>query len=717
MRKVNVFCHSESKRVKLFTLLCGIIMMSNGLLAQTQNVSTDTTQYARPIALDTETQVITVYTFEDNQKWIVESKKQQPKDKIAKDTTYYLLVKGMWMQTTQKDKGDLLYDCDTLPLDNIVIGTSRVANINDRKVIKKDIHPSLNVRIVHQRVKHKYNESITSQPEFELYKDSIVSVSDTTFFVFNDGNSKAFQIVIDTLLLQDDSFYSENQIGISDSLSKLLRLPIIDSTQLEPKRFPLRSRIQVIPEGYILTSFIHEIDLEINEVYDITEKPFIPKSEDPLIPIWCWIVIGVIIALIVLFFVFRKKFKSIQKGNLKEKSHSFDEPTKTNQENEIKELRKEINRLTGLKEKLSKEIESWKQQTEYDSPSKAKAGISKLKSDLTIVTKEKANLEREKKDLKQIVDLIKQDPESFLDNNDYNKLSQLIKNAQLYHTIRKTLNENPMELDPTSASGQLVAKGKRFEEYLKTPKNILHDKEHSDSDLATQVKKGYFMDDAKNDVKLIRTDEYGWFRDTELLEFINYIVDPDKILKSTRTKTGLYKLVSDIETISKNTIEGKTTDADIFTSLWLKGKIGDTVEHANRYIQFGQYKNYWVNIVNPLFNMLNDLQNHDQIFNTRILMFYSSQFYSIACIMNEIYGNPGKSTEIPMCNIGLFNSTTKPVMNKVLGFPILDEATLQRNSFEFKGLSDEEQIVKYLKTYKPLPFIFVYSYFDDNRLS
>ena len=139
-------------------------------------------------------------------------------------------------------------------------------------------------------------------------------------------------------------------------------------------------------------------------------------------------------------------------------------------------------------------------------------------------------------------------------------------------------------------------------------------------------------------------------------------------------------------------------------------------DDALRYLKFGEYKNYWKNITSPLFNILDSLPTHDEIHNIRALMFYTSQFYSIACIMNEIYGDQSYSTIRPKLNVGLFNTNATPELTP-MGFPQLDEATLQECRFEYKGASDEDARVKYLKQYKPLPFIFIFSYFDDNILS
>ena len=424
------------------------------------------------------------------------------------------------------------------------------------------------------------------------------------------------------------------------------------------------------------------------------------------------------------------------------------------------ELVEKVAELKRNKKNLQEEVESWKTQTDFDSPYAAHDGISKLKSSIKTLQEKNAILEAEKGKLKNTVDRVKDDPKSFKGDKEFRKLSDLIVDAEEGGKVRDKLNSDPDAIEPNSNTGILVRKGRILDKYVLIANDIFKKKDSEteiekaikDSPIAIRVRKGDFLDKAKDDVAMIRNDEQGWLGDCELKTFIEYIVNPDGILKTkTRTNTGLYKLMYDIDNqIATSGIARKKIDMDNLQYNWLKQRIEKVVEGyddylnvefvasrygtpefdtmdlkgdvklvidcAESYRKFGEYKHYWKNIASPLFNTLDSLQAHDEIHNTRALMFYTSQFYSIACIMNEIYGDLSYSTVRPKYNASLFNSIANPAPT-YYGFPILDEETLQKCRFEYKGAPDEDAKVKYMKQYKPLPFIFIFSYFDDNTLA
>ena len=121
---------------------------------------------------------------------------------------------------------------------------------------------------------------------------------------------------------------------------------------------------------------------------------------------------------------------------------------------------------------------------------------------------------------------------------------------------------------------------------------------------------------------------------------------------------------------------------------------------------------------NPLFNTLNQLSKfkNDEKHNMRALIFYASQLYSIACVMNEAYGDDSVPTKRHKINISAFNTDVKPTMG-AYGFPQPSQDLLETCAYESKNRSDEEEMCQYLSTYKPLPFIFINYYYGDDVLS
>ncbi len=425
--------------------------------------------------------------------------------------------------------------------------------------------------------------------------------------------------------------------------------------------------------------------------------------------------------------------------------------------NAPKNAKELINRI----EDLNAEIALWKEKTKYDNPSKAENGINKLNDSINVLQEKKNNLEIQVGELNGTIKEIQNNPKSFKDEKGYDELTKLIKDAEKGSEVRDLMNNDPNEVDKNSATGILVRKGQIFDKYVEIDDSVFKDKDSESkirkaiekSKIAMQVRKGNFLDKAKDDVKLLNKDEENYLGECKLKEFIAFIVNPDKILEtSDYTNTGLFKMVKDLDTFIKAKADkNEPVSIDGFTSNWLKerltvlvagyndnlkvehvasllGKEGYNTEslkpnvkqvfdNASSYIGFGLYRNYWKNIVSPLFTALNELQNHDVVYNTRILMFYTSQFYSIANIMNEIFGDTSYSTKRPKLNVALFNGANAPVPDNRVGFPKLDDSSLNDCLFEYKGAEGEDAKVRFLKQYKPLPFILIYNYYSDNILS
>lgn len=430
-------------------------------------------------------------------------------------------------------------------------------------------------------------------------------------------------------------------------------------------------------------------------------------------------------------------------------------------EPELKDPSEVANRISSLQNAYNRqqeEIGNWKSQTGFDTYASAKTGIEKLKKTIDNLNKEKSNLETKKAELESVVNRVQNDPKSFKGDKDFKELSKLIEDAEEGSNLREELNNKPDKIDRESPTGILVRKGRIFNQYVTIEDKVFKGRDSdskvaecvANSPIAIQVKKGDFLDKAKNDVKLIREDTEGWIGDSDLKKFVELIVNPDQILNSKWVKTGLYKLVSDVESFKDKMENKEEIKLDDLNSIWLTKRIGGLVDSYNKYLEevrvaslfgkdaydtsrlepvvkvvydaafsylkFGAYKNYWVNIVKPLLDTLGNLQNHIEPENTRALMFYASQFYSIACIMNRIYGDQSFAPKRAEINVSLFNTDVAPAQTS-LGFPQLDSDSLMSCKFEYTSDEGEDKKVRYLKQYKPMPFIFIESYYDDNILS
>jgi hypothetical protein len=223
---------------------------------------------------------------------------------------------------------------------------------------------------------------------------------------------------------------------------------------------------------------------------------------------------------------------------------------------------------------------------------------------------------------------------------------------------------------------------------------------------------------------------------------------PEQIVSSGFSDKGLYKLIKDIQefanstesyepggmrykwlvdTLSKKIINSNRyintlkianafdKDSDVNA---LEGSIKDVFQKAKSYLQLDGYKNYWRNLQNPLFNTLNQLSKfkNDEKHNMRALIFYASQLYSIACVMNEAYGDDSVPTKRHKINISVFNTDVEPTMG-AYGFPQPNQDLLETCPYEAKNRPNEEAMCQYLSTYKPLPFIFINYYYSDDVLS
>lgn len=389
--------------------------------------------------------------------------------------------------------------------------------------------------------------------------------------------------------------------------------------------------------------------------------------------------------------------KGVPVDDVVEQPENVDEQPENN---ELKKKNLELGKQIAI---LNKELDS------------AQKKLKGKEKELEGKEKELEGVEKQRKYLDSIVQNIKNNPQSFKGNREFRKLSQLIEDASNSNELRKTLNENPNEIDPNSTTGILI-------------------------------RKGLFLDQAKDNVHLI-TQGNQLLGDCKLKSLLGFISNPQSIGNDPQWKdTSLYKLVNDTQYLMNCANANKAVDLKNCTSDQIRQRLAVVIDgynqflkmnalakqrgsgnydtstlssevkkiydDAKKYLDFGQYENYWKNIVPPVSNVLDQLHLHDDHYNMRALLFYTSQLYAIACIMNSIHGNALYSTKRPQINVDLFNGST-PVMGEY-GFPQLDSSVLKQYMFEYTGNSEEDQKLDYLSKFAPLPFLLKSSYYPEN---
>lgn len=401
-------------------------------------------------------------------------------------------------------------------------------------------------------------------------------------------------------------------------------------------------------------------------------------------------------------------------------------------EDEITSLRIKLKELQESYDSLSKEYDEFKDKVNKIN-SDHNNEISKLNNDKQTLKESKEKIEKEKKELESTIEKIKKEPKDFKNQKGYDKLTKLIVAGEKFDKIC----DNPDDIGQDTEVGKLIKNGRLLKQILENPEKILTAKGSEQKPLTIMLKKGQLLDDIKKNPDLILSNNE--FQSSNLQTLVKYVDKPEEITKSNLNAKGLYQLVKDIEGIANNNnvqypwlsnIISKTianakqyeitqqiaSSLDQNSSLnVLSGQIQEVFRKAQSYMQFMGYENYWKNLRSPLSDTLNNLYLNNEHNNIRTLIFYASQLYSMSCIMNELYGDNRISTKRHKINVSAFN--TPNLSTGAQGFPQPNQDDLNACLFEYKGAANEDQIVNYLKAYKPLPFIFINSYYSDDILS
>lgn len=360
--------------------------------------------------------------------------------------------------------------------------------------------------------------------------------------------------------------------------------------------------------------------------------------------------------------------------------------------------------IEGLKDKikaLDSDIDDWRSQTGYKTPKAAKEHIDELNSKCVKAQEAKKTQEEEFRNFQKVV---KNSPESFMNNREYKKLSELIEKSQKCDRQ----SNDPTLIDPATNSGKLIAAGRLLEKYINNPENVTTGA-HANSLLASVIRKGIFLDKAKDDLQVV-IDDKAYIADSILQKAVSCVEEPYKILSTNMNASGLYKLVSDLDTIVDAVSNSKDITSVTATSDEMKEKLKPVMDGLIRDQKFGAYQNFWSNIRKTLYNVLNDLHNHNDLYNMRALMFYCSQFYSIAETIYNIHKGNTNSRAYDW-NVSLFNKTSVPGTGNY-GIPDISDDELNDFKFSYTGAQDEDKRRNYFQRFDPMRFILISTYYN-----
>jgi nitrate/TMAO reductase-like tetraheme cytochrome c subunit len=533
----------------------------------------------------------------------------------------------------------------------------------------------LDACIYHEKVIYKY---VKSQA---MSEDSVSMVRDTAWlFVNSQGRSQSFSFFVnDTIRVEDSLFVAGDTIGLNAEMRSLLGL---NANEGEADSVLSFTSLRIVPDGQVST-YTKETIVEVVE-----EKASQSAVKNHNLR---WTTLATIAALLlglaslVCILAMKKKGKGVDTDDENVTSNSEasgdvgEGVTKQATKQERKGLKKQIDDCKaenkGLKkqvDELQSEVDKWKKKTGFDSPEKAETCIQQLQSDVKRLEK----IEAENEDLKSIDQQLKDNPDAFEGKSEYQKLSQLIKKAHRCDQI----NDNPSLVDPNSETGVLVRQGR-------------------------------FLDAAMNDPKRFVTDT-DFVKGSDVQKLMGCILKPFDICDTDYHKTGLYKLVADIQKILQKVANHEVvSEEDLTSNEEVKRQLKPLIDRANSYLHFDGYKNYWKNIRKPLLAALDDVANpqHDDNYKMRCLMFYASQFYSMAQVMDGIYENSLVS-ETYADNVAVFNASPA-LPNGEYGFPDIPEDSLQKYKFDYE-LHDERKKTYYSR-FAPMKFIYVNVYYPD----
>ena len=115
---------------------------------------------------------------------------------------------------------------------------------------------------------------------------------------------------------------------------------------------------------------------------------------------------------------------------------------------------------------------------------------------------------------------------------------------------------------------------------------------------------------------------------TELQEYCSELMEnPSVILQNKDVRqTKLFQIMQDLQTCA--TFSATNHNINSLRTTELRAVLTPYMENAERVSRFAQFKPYFKNVIDSIKNSFAQLPNHNEIENTRTLLFYLSQFYS-----------------------------------------------------------------------------------------
>ena len=560
--------------------------------------------------------------------------------KNVTDSSYYPLVKNVLLPTADStislkpykmhNSGDMWYDGEIIPFDNTTFSM-----ISNRKAYS-EVKP-LEAELFCRRTIHRFKDTLQNEPKYAKYKDSVWFDMDSTFLVVHsdsNGEPVPYSLVLaDTSamkvkVIEDANFQSDRTVFLDESLKKLIGFAVLNDKELKsmnPKNDmsfdrPVE-RIQINPEGHVI-SFVKNIHYDIK-----VAREDIPLASEPwynnkwiilagalvLLGLFIWLVIHLLLSKkrnrpskdkmlfdlntiankdeidAIVSKLYDKADESMEFTNddgvisfvvNKNNAPLFMIPEVEDQSEEtfyqsLKEFIQNSHNKQGRKELQKKldviesyfsteggdvPVEDVVEQPENESKNKnleLEKQIANLKKELEVAQKklkgkekELEGVEKQRKDLESIVRDIKNNPQSFKGNKEFRKLSQLIEDASNSNELRRTLNENPNEIDPNSKTGILI-------------------------------RKGLFLDEAKDNVRLI-TQGNQLLGDCKLKSLLGFISNPQSIGNDPQHKdTGLYQLVNDTQYLMDCATANKAVDLKNCNSVLIQQRLKTVIDGYN----------------------------------------------------------------------------------------------------------------------------------------
>ena len=186
--------------------------------------------------------------------------------------------------------------------------------------------------------------------------------------------------------------------------------------------------------------------------------------------------------------------------------------------------------------------------------------------------------------------------------------------------------------------------------------------------------------------------------------------DPATILNDNRQQnTELYRIMQDLKSLGNSA----NTDTSALKSDSLKKAITLLLTNARNFSQFKQYEPYFRNMISAVKESFDRLQNNSETDNTRTLLLYLSQLYSISVTLCDIYDHDETYKKFDDKQIASHKANVKPFCQKVAHLNDFKSMEDKGRKFQYVGGKDEEALIAFLKKYAPLDFNLCGTYYQD----